>query len=136
MSDRNVCPYCGSENLKAVRLDRYNNKQIPHQPNTGYRGTCCDCGLEGSWIQAEDDCGYWYFASWQDAERAAIAAFCHPAHLHTYDPETQVVISREAGKQIKTCVGYYLYDENGHCDSDSRCIDAYRELCAAMEVKE
>ena len=54
--------------------------------------------------------------------------------LHTYDPQTQIVVSREAGKQIKTCVGYYLYDEHGHCDSDSRCIDAYRELCAAMEV--
>jgi len=95
MSDRNVCPYCGSENLKAVRLDRYNNKQIPHQPNTGYRGTCCDCGLEKSWIQAEDDCGYWYFASWQDAERAAIAAFCHPAHLHTYDPQTRQGVKDE-----------------------------------------
>jgi hypothetical protein len=54
--------------------------------------------------------------------------------LHTYDPQTQIVVSREAGKQIKTCVGYYLYDENGHCDSDSRCVDAYRELCAAMEA--
>jgi hypothetical protein len=134
MSDKNVCPYCGGNKLQAERYDKYNNKKVPHQPNVGYRGRCNDCGRDGPWIQAEDDDGYWYYAGWELAQQAAINAFCHPAHLHTYDPETQVVISREAGKQIKTCVGYYLYDENGHCDSDSRCVDAYRELCAAMEA--
>jgi len=128
MSDRNVCPYCGSENLKAVRLDRYNNKQIPHQPNTGYRGTCCDCGLEGSWIQAEDDCGYWYFASWQDAERAAIAAFCHPAHLHTYDPQTQVVISREAARRV--AVTWFVDSPFSSADDDA----VTAELRAALEA--
>jgi len=121
MSDKNVCPHCGGEDIVAVWI--YDAKHGEIRLKDAHAALCHRCKTIGP-----------YAAN----ETAAIAAFCHPAHLmeslHTYDPQTQIVVSREAGKQIKTCVGYYLYDENGHCDSDSRCVDAYRELCAAMEV--
>ena len=115
MSDKNVCPYCGG--------DVYAEGGWVWDGEWGFAGECSKCTGRGIFAVTKS---------------GAIAAFTHPAHLmeslHTYDPQTQIVVSREAGKQIKTCVGYYLYDENGHCDSDSRCVDAYRELCAAMEA--
>lgn len=70
MSDKNVCPYCGWEIVEIV--------------GTAYRGSgrgrCPNCQSNGPEVSPPS---------------AAIHAFCHPAHLHEYDPETQVVIKRE-----------------------------------------
>jgi len=134
MSDKNVCPYCGGHKLQAERYDKYTNKKVPHQPNVGYRGRCNDCGRDGPWIQAEDDDGYWYYAGWELAQQAAINAFCHPAHLHEYDPQTQIVVSREAGEHL------LRFDDTAwpYLDNDpeyKKLQAAIDELEAALEVK-
>ena len=129
MSEQNVCPYCGGNKLQAERYDKYNNKKIPHQPNVGYRGRCNDCGRDGPWIQAEDDSGHWYYAGMQEAEQAAIHAFCHPAHLHEYDPETQVVIKRETAQECLDRLEAVGLKYGGSPDG----LAAFADLTTALE---
>ena len=64
---------------------------------------------------------------------AAIAAFCHPAHLHTYDPQTQVVICREAGKLVLAFAEQTLANKR-EMGTWGKCPEV-DELRAALEVE-
>jgi hypothetical protein len=127
--DKNVCPYCGGTNIEAIRSDIHNNKKVPHQPNVHHYARCGDCGLTGPYVQAEDDSGIWYYKSWGDAQQAAIHTFTHPAHLmaslHTYDPATEVKVSRGTAKAA--------LESMGDCTCRA-CNVARPELRAALEV--
>ncbi len=121
-----------------------------HWGETGYQDVIVEVSyddlaalaLANGYVKLADDEIVVKLRSAHDPERARRKDMCHieidalakSAGYIKLEPG-QIVVSREAGKQIKACVGYYLYDEHGHCDSDSRCVDAYRELCAALEVK-
>ena len=79
----NTCPYCGSADIETTC---YIDSTRWHY------ASCADCGQEGP-------C--------RDTPEAAIDAFCHPAHLHTYDPATEVVMPRpliaSVADQLKSC---------------------------------
>ena len=74
---KNECPYCGGEDIVAVwiRDAKYGEIRLKDTPVA----LCHRCKTIGP-----------YAAN----ETAAIDAFCHPAHLHTYDPQTQIVVGR------------------------------------------
>ena len=107
MSDKNACPYCGGE----IKLHSY----MMHSPMvTHYFAACVgDCRVMGPDVDNECD---------------AIAAFCRPAHLHTYNPATHIVLSREAGETI---------DNRWSPAMGNRHVDrmASAELHAAMDDK-
>ena len=73
---------------------------------------------------------------WEDARvdvafnEQALTAFCHPAHLHTYDPEKQIVVSRD---DLAALLDYWF----GNCPNDkfAQACEAAAELHAALEVK-
>lgn len=123
MSDQNVCPYCGGP--VGVYWKPLKDKDVYSE----LRGFCRTCGQHGPWVNT-GTC-----AIHIPVEDIAIAAFCHPAHLHEYDPETQVAIKREDILRI--------YDDNcGDCmiglrkcpPCDGCCMAAIRT--AALEVGE
>jgi len=66
-------------------------------------------------------------------QHLAVERFCHPAHLmeslHTYNPATHIVLSREAGEIALDCVG--MMDKN-----DDEIADTLDEFRAALEVGE
>ena len=121
MSDRNVCPYCGWEIVEIV--------------GTAYRGSgrgrCPNCQSNGPEVSPPS---------------AAITAFCHPTHLmetlHTFDPETEVVIKRETAA---TCFSA-LHDRRKRAEFTRECHPATSaaliadadaaaaDLTAALEV--
>jgi len=117
MSDKNVCPYCGGEDIVAVwiRDAKYGEIRLKDTP----AALCHRCKTVGP-----------YAAN----EAAAIAAFCHPAHLmeslHTYDPEKQIVVSRD---DLAALLDYWF----GNCPNDkfAQACEAAAELHAALEVK-
>lgn len=111
--NKSVCPYCGSERVAWVT----------DSEGPGYYGMCLfngdhseGCGAEGPSRATKHD---------------AIDAFCHPAHLmenlHTYDPKTQVVVSRETAEHAAKLSKYY------HCaDPACPCGECEADLKAAL----
>ena len=123
MSERNVCPHCGGEVIAGF---------VEFRGVQGYQAQCKRCGAKGSVLVVASE--VWHIE--------ILEAFCHPAHLmatlHTYDPKTQIVVSREAGQTavetIERCLGdgfreYFDGDENNAND------EALVELRAALEGK-
>lgn len=116
MSDQNVCPYCGCDfDVDAdIHTDPYTGNK-----STAYQAECPGCGASGP--------------DYESTDKATIE-FTHPAHLmatlHTYDPKTQIVISREAARRV--AVTWFVDSPFSSADDDA----ALAELRAALEVKE
>ena len=114
MSDRNVCPYCGCDfDVDAdIHTDPYTGNK-----STAYQAECPGCGASGP--------------DYESTDKATIE-FTHPAHLmeslHTYDPQTQFVVSREAAQSV--IVTMTASDNVNFLDA--ALVDA---LHAALEVK-
>lgn len=101
---KNECPFCGWDGVEIVG-----------SPYAGIgRGRCPNCQSNGPEVSPPS---------------AAVGAFTHPAHLHTYDPQAEVKISRATAKTALAML-------SGHEDvlSFDR-DDAETEFRAALEGK-
>jgi len=110
MSEQNVCPHCGQSRIFYVGGGVYGC-------GPGRTAVCAACNARGQQRLTDD---------------LALEAFTHPAHLHEYDPETQVVISREAAEQMAEYLAGECFEKNVQLDWGYRVRD---ELRAALEVK-
>lgn len=107
--DKNVCPYCGWECVEIVG-----------SPYRGIgRGRCPNCQSNGPEVSPPS---------------FVIDAFCHPSHLmaslHTYDPATHVVVSRECAE-----AALFNIPDSAEGGVSPREHAARAELRAALEVK-
>jgi len=118
MTDQDVCPYCGGEDIVAVWIHDAKHGEIRLKDTPA--ALCHRCKTVGP-----------YAAN----EAAAISAFCHPAHLlstlPTYNPATHIVLSREAGKTL-----YRIMTALASVANDEGYTKIAAELLAALEVGE
>jgi len=112
MSDKNVCPYCGCDVIIAG-TDEDGEFSFGH---------CCRCHAEGPLLDIPDGAEPDVVA---EIEADAIRVF---ASLHTYNPATHVVVSREAARRIADT---WFVDSPFSSTNDDAAL---AELRAAMEA--
>ncbi len=120
MSDQNVCPYCGGEVIAGF---------VEFRGVQGYQAQCKRCGAKGPVLVVASE--IWHIE--------ILESFCHPAHLlstlHTYDPATHVVVSRETARHAIEALETYIstyYDSDHPQPREGKYL---AELRAALEVK-
>lgn len=111
MNTKNICPYCGRASMDFVGAE-----DVGAGPE--FRGRCKFCGSIGP--RSASPLG-------------AIHLACHPAHLSTYDPETQIVISKEMAKWLYEKLEWEPIDDEN--DMTDPANIAFAELSAALEEK-
>lgn len=122
----NKCPYCGAA-VNRTMFNRFGKTE-------GYQALCRECGAIGPTNVVADDM----------AQKATIAMFTQPAHLmaslQTYDPATEVKVSREAAASVLELIDAWAERLNNlEAKPTWGIVPDYEpnvaELRAALEVK-